>query len=281
MGAGAVAGPRAQQPAPGPVSVSGPIRKLPASASALDFFQLFVPDNVLGGMVAQTNMYARKFQERFGGDGAWAEVTLAEMKAFLGYVISTSTSRCESALGVWGRGFYSDGSLGRAMSQARFEKILKYFHVVAFRPGPSPPGLYKVQPFLDALQAGFDAAFRPSQTQVRPHCPPHPGAPGRAPSRLGGRVAPQSPLLFPILSAALTPRGREEVVTAQATDGSGSAASSPWTRRVCAPRSRAHAAPAACAPACRARWPGRDAGRALAGASPSGGPRRTLGPAGS
>lgn len=148
---------------------------MPPSASALDFFQLFVPDTVLGGMVAQTNMYARKFQERFGGDGAWAEVTLAEMKAFLGYVISTSTSRCESALAAWGRGLYSDGSLARAMSQARFEKILKYFHVVAFRPGPGAPGLYKVQPFLDALQAGFDAAFRPSQTQVRPQCPPLPG----------------------------------------------------------------------------------------------------------
>ncbi|XP_015451723.1 piggyBac transposable element-derived protein 5 [Pteropus alecto] len=159
---------RAQQPAPGPgfIFVLGPTRKLPPSASALDFLQLFVPDAVLKGMVAQTNMYARKFQERFGGDGAWAEVTLAEMKAFLGYVISTSTSRCESALSVWGRGFYSNDSLARVMSQARFEKILKYFHVVAFRPGPSAPGLYKVQPFLDALQAGFDAAFRPSQTQV-------------------------------------------------------------------------------------------------------------------
>ncbi|XP_023379555.1 piggyBac transposable element-derived protein 5 [Pteropus vampyrus] len=157
-----------QQPAPGPgfIFVLGPTRKLPPSASALDFLQLFVPDAVLKGMVAQTNMYARKFQERFGGDGAWAEVTLAEMKAFLGYVISTSTSRCESALSVWGRGFYSNDSLARVMSQARFEKILKYFHVVAFRPGPSAPGLYKVQPFLDALQAGFDAAFRPSQTQV-------------------------------------------------------------------------------------------------------------------
>ncbi|XP_039706250.1 piggyBac transposable element-derived protein 5 [Pteropus medius] len=154
------------RPPPRFEDTGGPTRKLPPSASALDFLQLFIPDAVLKGMVAQTNMYARKFQERFGGDGAWAEVTLAEMKAFLGYVISTSTSRCESALSVWGRGFYSNDSLARVMSQARFEKILKYFHVVAFRPGPSAPGLYKVQPFLDALQAGFDAAFRPSQTQV-------------------------------------------------------------------------------------------------------------------
>lgn len=147
--------------------VSGPTRKMPPSASAVDFFQLFVPDNVLKNMVVQTNMYARKFQERFGSDGAWVEVTLAEMKAFLGYVISTSVSHCESVLSIWSGGFYSNRSLALVMSQARFEKILKYFHVVAFRSSQTTHGLYKVQPFLDSLQSGFDAAFRPSQTQVR------------------------------------------------------------------------------------------------------------------
>lgn len=133
----------------------------------MDFFQLFVPDNVLKNMVVQTNMYARKFQERFGSDGAWVDVTLPEMKAFLGYVISTSTSHCESVLSIWSGGFYSNRSLALVMSQARFEKILKYFHVVAFRSSQTTHGLYKVQPFLDSLQTSFDSAFRPSQTQVR------------------------------------------------------------------------------------------------------------------
>lgn len=141
---------------------------MPPGASAMDFFQLFVPDNVLGAMVLQTNMYAKKFQERFGSDSAWAEVTLAEMKAFLGYMISTSISHCESVLSIWSGGFYGNSSLALVMSQARFEKILKYFHVVAFRSSQTTHGLYKVQPFLDSLQNGFDAAFRPSQTQVRP-----------------------------------------------------------------------------------------------------------------
>ncbi|XP_031197631.1 piggyBac transposable element-derived protein 5 [Mastomys coucha] len=154
------------RPPPRFEDTGGPTRKMPPSASAVDFFQLFVPDNVLKNMVVQTNMYARKFQERFGSDGAWVEVTLAEMKAFLGYVISTSVSHCESVLSIWSGGFYSNRSLALVMSQARFEKILKYFHVVAFRSSQTTHGLYKVQPFLDSLQSGFDAAFRPSQTQV-------------------------------------------------------------------------------------------------------------------
>ncbi|EPQ01512.1 hypothetical protein D623_10011143, partial [Myotis brandtii] len=145
---------------------SGPTRKMPPSASAMDFFQLFVPDNMLKNMVVQTNLYARKFQERFGSDGAWADVTLAEMKAFLGYMVSTSISHCESVLSIWSGGFYSNRGLAGVMSQARFEKILKYFHVVAFRSSQAAHGLYKVQPFLDALQSSFDTAFRPSQTQV-------------------------------------------------------------------------------------------------------------------
>ncbi|XP_014391456.1 PREDICTED: piggyBac transposable element-derived protein 5 [Myotis brandtii] len=139
---------------------------MPPSASAMDFFQLFVPDNMLKNMVVQTNLYARKFQERFGSDGAWADVTLAEMKAFLGYMVSTSISHCESVLSIWSGGFYSNRGLAGVMSQARFEKILKYFHVVAFRSSQAAHGLYKVQPFLDALQSSFDTAFRPSQTQV-------------------------------------------------------------------------------------------------------------------
>uniref|UniRef100_A0ABI7X8R3 PiggyBac transposable element-derived protein domain-containing protein n=1 Tax=Felis catus TaxID=9685 RepID=A0ABI7X8R3_FELCA len=157
------------RPPPRFEDTGGPTRKMPPSASAMDFFQLFVPDNVLKNMVVQTNMYAKKFQERFGSDGAWAEVTLTEMKAFLGYMISTSISHCESVLSIWSGGFYSNRSLALVMSQARFEKILKYFHVVAFRSSQTTHGLYKVQPFLDSLQNGFDSAFRPSQTQIYVH----------------------------------------------------------------------------------------------------------------
>ncbi|XP_034519466.1 piggyBac transposable element-derived protein 5, partial [Ailuropoda melanoleuca] len=154
------------RPPPRFEDTGGPTRKMPPGASAMDFFQLFVPDNVLKNMVVQTNMYAKKFQERFGSDGTWAEVTLPEMKAFLGYMISTSISHCESVLSIWSSGFYSNRSLALVMSQARFEQILKYFHVVAFRSSQTTHGLYKVQPFLDSLQNGFDSAFRPSQTQV-------------------------------------------------------------------------------------------------------------------
>uniref|UniRef100_A0A8C5MUR6 PiggyBac transposable element derived 5 n=1 Tax=Leptobrachium leishanense TaxID=445787 RepID=A0A8C5MUR6_9ANUR len=144
----------------------GPTRKLPPDSSVMDFFQLFVPDNVLKNMVTQTNMYAKKFQERFGSDDAWMDVTLEEMKSFLGYMISTSTQHCESVLSIWSGGFYSNKSISLIMTQTRFEKILKYFHIVAFRSSQTTHGLYKIQPFLDALQNGFDSTFRPSQTQV-------------------------------------------------------------------------------------------------------------------
>ncbi|XP_053919168.1 piggyBac transposable element-derived protein 5 isoform X2 [Cuculus canorus] len=145
---------------------SGPTRKMPLTASAMDFFQLFVPDNVLKNMVVQTNMYAKKYQERFGKDDAWIDVTLTEMKAFLGYMISTSIHHCESVLSIWSSGFYSNKSIALIMTQLRFEKILKYFHIVAFRSSQTTHGLYKIQPFLDSLQNGFDSAFRPSQAQV-------------------------------------------------------------------------------------------------------------------
>ncbi|XP_006267973.3 piggyBac transposable element-derived protein 5 [Alligator mississippiensis] len=153
-------------PAPRFKDSCGPTRKMSPTASVMDFFQLFVPDNVLKNMVVQTNMYAKKYQERFGSDDAWVDVTLTEMKAFLGYMISTSIHHCESVLSIWSSGFYSNKSIALIMTQTRFEKILKYFHIVAFRSSQTTHGLYKIQPFLDSLQNGFDSTFRPSQTQV-------------------------------------------------------------------------------------------------------------------
>ncbi|XP_069091112.1 piggyBac transposable element-derived protein 5 [Pleurodeles waltl] len=145
---------------------SGPTSPMHPTASAMDFFQLFVPDNAIKNMVTQTNMYAKKFQERFGSDEAWIDVTVPEMKCFLGYMISTSTYHCESVLSIWSSGFYSNKSIALVMTQSRFEKILKYFHIVAFRSSQTTHRLYKIQPFLDILKNGFDSAFRPSQTQV-------------------------------------------------------------------------------------------------------------------
>nr|XP_060609783.1 piggyBac transposable element-derived protein 5 [Anolis sagrei ordinatus] len=155
-----------EAPSPAFHESSGPTRKMLPTASAMDFFQLFVPDNVLKNMVVQTNMYAKKYQERFGSDDTWVDVTLMEIKAFLAYMISTSTHHCESVLSIWSSGFYSNKSIALIMSQPRFEKILKYFHIVAFRSSQTTQGLYKIQPFLDSLQHSFDSAFKPSQTQV-------------------------------------------------------------------------------------------------------------------
>ncbi|XP_075059550.1 piggyBac transposable element-derived protein 5 [Mixophyes fleayi] len=153
-------------PTPSLTETNGPTRNMSPHSSVMDFFQLFVPDNVIKNMVTQTNMYAKKFQERFGSDDAWEDVTLAEMKAFLGYMISTSTHHCESVLSIWSSGFYSNKSIAAVMTQSRFEKILKFFHIVAFRSSQTTHSLYKIQPFLNSLQNGFDSSFRPSQTQV-------------------------------------------------------------------------------------------------------------------
>ncbi|XP_075718759.1 piggyBac transposable element-derived protein 5 [Rhinoderma darwinii] len=153
-------------PTPSFNETTGPTRIMPSNSRAIDFFQLFVPDNVMRNMVTQTNMYAKKFQERFGCDDAWIDVTLAEIKVFLGYMISTSTHHCESVLSIWSGGFYSNKSIALVMTQSRFEKILKFFHIVAFRSSQTSNGLYKIEPFLNSLQNSFDSSFRPSQSQV-------------------------------------------------------------------------------------------------------------------
>lgn len=68
---------------------------MPPSDRTIDFLQQFVLDNVLGVIVGQMKMYDKTFQECFSSDDARVEVMLAEMKAFLGYIISTSILYCK------------------------------------------------------------------------------------------------------------------------------------------------------------------------------------------
>lgn len=72
-------------------------RVMTEEASALDFFLLFVDNRMLNNMVRETNKYAVQTLEKQNKDPCkWVEVSLQELKAFLGLLIAMSIHRLPS-----------------------------------------------------------------------------------------------------------------------------------------------------------------------------------------
>ena len=62
--------------------VVGPTQVMPNSA-AVDFFQLFVDNRILGNIVRETSHYARQsLAAKHKDPGSWNELSLEELKAF-------------------------------------------------------------------------------------------------------------------------------------------------------------------------------------------------------
>jgi len=75
----------------------GPTNVMPRESSAVDFFQLFVDNRILGKIIAETNRYAcQSLQARNKDIGSWKDISLEELKGFLGLLICMSIHRLPS-----------------------------------------------------------------------------------------------------------------------------------------------------------------------------------------
>ena len=106
-------------------------RVMPEGTSALDFFLLFVDNRMMNNMVRETNRYALQTLEMQNKDPSlWKEVTLQELKAFLGLLIAMSIHRLPSLRNYWS----SDWVLGvpafaKIMARNRFLDIWSNLHL--------------------------------------------------------------------------------------------------------------------------------------------------------
>ena len=80
----------------------GPANVMPRESLAVDFFQLFVDNRMLGNIIRETNRYAcQLLQARNKDVRSWKEVSLEELKAFLGLLIAMSIHRLPSLRDYW------------------------------------------------------------------------------------------------------------------------------------------------------------------------------------
>ena len=151
----------------------GPTQVMPDNSAAVYFFQLFVDNRILGNIVRETNRYARQsLAAKHKDPGSWNELSLEELKAFLGLLIGMSMHRLPCPRDYWS----SDWILGvpafaKIMPRDRFLAIWNNIHLCdnTQMPQPGEPNsdkLFKVRELLEDLKTNFRLNYEPHRQQA-------------------------------------------------------------------------------------------------------------------
>ena len=151
----------------------GPANVMPRESLTVDFFQLFVDNRTLGNILRETNHYACQLLQARNKDVlSWREISLEELKAFLGLLICMSIHRLPSLRHYWS----SDWVLGvpefaKVMPRNRFLEIWNNLHLcdnskMPQRGEPNFNKLFKEREFLNDLNTNFQINYNPHREQV-------------------------------------------------------------------------------------------------------------------
>ena len=143
----------------------GPKKTLPPEARPIDFFQQIFDDSLLHRIVYETNLYA---EQKGKYAKTWYDLTVPELKAFLGACILMGITRMPRATQYWLKSdiFGVFPVITGALVRDRFMDILWTLHFndnekAAPRGSSEYDKLYKVNPLVDKLSKNFLALYNP------------------------------------------------------------------------------------------------------------------------
>ncbi|GFO14718.1 PiggyBac transposable element-derived protein 4-like [Plakobranchus ocellatus] len=141
----------------------------------LDYFSMMVDDSMITNLVEETNRYAgqtlrgktpsprSRFQQ-------WVEVTVGEMRAFLGLIVAMGLIVIiENMAEYWSlHDQYRLPFFSSVMVKDRFLLILSFFHVAdnerqAPKDDPGYDPIYKIRTWVEALNRNFGRTFSPGK----------------------------------------------------------------------------------------------------------------------
>ncbi|XP_069819668.1 piggyBac transposable element-derived protein 4-like [Dendropsophus ebraccatus] len=138
----------------------------------VDFFYLFVGDEVLGLIVEQTNLYARQYitqKPTCTYATSWRPTSVAEIKKFLGLTLLMGVVKKPSIRSYWSvRATHSTPVFAAIMSRTRYETLMRFMHFndkaqCPPRNDPNFDRLYKLRPLLSLLQQTFLTVYTPDK----------------------------------------------------------------------------------------------------------------------
>ena len=131
-------------------------------------FLLFFTESLFELIAVETNRYAQTCmgEEEYT---KWTNVTIDELKAYIGFKILMGIIRLPSLYDYWKKDpYYHYGPIANRISRDRFMEIGRYLHFVD-NSTLAPPGsdeydrLGKVRPVLEQLSKQFTVLYNPSR----------------------------------------------------------------------------------------------------------------------
>lgn len=139
------------------------------SASALDYFTLFVPVDVYDHIARETNLYAELVQREKGKmDDRWTDTSGPEIRAFIGLNILMGASSRHSYEDYWrNNDFLGSPGFQKTMTYNRYGKLSQYIHVntAAAREKRDDPNYHpvnRVKPLYDITNKNFRRYYQHS-----------------------------------------------------------------------------------------------------------------------
>lgn len=118
--------------------------------SPLQFFKMFIDDDLLDQFVVQSNNYAHE------KDATVLNLTRSELEVYFGILLQMAIIQMPQYTIYWNTETRFP-VVADAMSRNRFQQIKKYLHIVdnsTFDPA-NPDKLFKIRPFVEALRANL------------------------------------------------------------------------------------------------------------------------------
>ena len=141
---------------------------VPVPDTPMDCFELFFSEDLQEMIVNETNRYARQVmaEDKYR---SWKQVTVEELKAFLGFSILMGVDHLPSVNDYWSRDpLLHYAPISDRIPRWRFREISRYLHFVnnedlSPRGDPAHDRLGKVRPLLNHLSNKFATLYDPSK----------------------------------------------------------------------------------------------------------------------
>lgn len=144
----------------------------------IDFYRLFLTDDLLDHLVTETNRYAYQTITQAGASGpikkfsrlrSWTDVDKATMEQFIGLQLLTGLVNKPTIESYWSNmpTMYTP-MFPYVMPRNRFQEILRFWHAndnakQPARGDPDRDRLYKVRPVLSHFQSKFETVYKPDR----------------------------------------------------------------------------------------------------------------------
>ncbi|XP_025422545.1 piggyBac transposable element-derived protein 4-like [Sipha flava] len=138
-------------------------------SSCLQYFQIFMTDELVEIMMLETNRNANQFvkQKRITRDTQmtkWVDTTHEEMIRFIGLLFYMGVVKLSSTANYWSRNvLYQNEICRKSMSRERFELLLRFWHFANNQIEPEGDQLCRIQYLITYLVTKFKTAKIPGE----------------------------------------------------------------------------------------------------------------------